>query len=92
MASFKEFIKGYEEPKKEAEQSKDNFSNEGLNEEQIKKTDHIVDYFRIWGNPGKWELQDVVNFYGLTNPMASKVFKSLGFDEEDTKNLTYKNE
>jgi len=84
--------KPVEEKPDEAEQAKDNFSNKDLSEDQIKKTDHIVDYFRIWGRPGRWELQDVVNFYGLTKPMANRVFKSLGFDEEDTKNLKYRNE
>lgn len=80
------------EKTEEAEQAKDNFSNKDLSEDQIKKTDHIVDYFKVWGRPGTWELQDVVNFYGLTNPMANRVFKSLGIDEKYTKNLKYKNE
>lgn len=67
-------------------------ANKGLSEEQIKKADQIVDYFKVWGKPGKWELQDVVNFYRLTKPMANKVFKSLGIDEENTQNLKYKEE
>lgn len=64
--------------------------NKGLSKEQIKQTDHIVDYFKAWGKPSKSELQDVVNFYRLTKPMANKVFKSLGIDEEYTRNLEYK--
>ena len=47
-----------------------------------KKFDRLVDYFNIWGKPGRRELQDVIDYYRLNSATAYQLLIYWGYKDE----------